>query len=253
MATSEQQQEIFNLRERQLTPKQIARKLGLRPAEVKAVIKAGAIESEAERLARGEQHPLVSCWCDEDTYEMLIEASGDANTNLSGHRGLSIVTVIRSPRPPRCEIARYLVDYYCLGVKNAIPLRSLSENNIPAYLDSVYENMSPPVEISLREAQAIVLGAQQYAKSLGFDPHPDFERTRDFLDQWDGEPSLEFGREGKPCYIEGPYDDSQQIIKTLKSNVGKGKFDFVQSLNEDVFMDNKFIDNNKLAALFADL
>ena len=41
----EQQQEILNLRSLNLTPKQIARKLGLRVAEVTAFIKAQAEQS----------------------------------------------------------------------------------------------------------------------------------------------------------------------------------------------------------------
>ena len=138
------------------------------------------------------------------------------------------MTVIRSVRPPRCQVAVYLVDYQCLGVKNALPLRSISESGIASTLALLYEAYpEEPEPITLAQAQALVLGGEQYGKSLGFDPHPDFEEVRDFLGEWDGEVPFEFGYKGEPLYIQGPDDDAGEIIRTLEKNVGKGKFDYL--------------------------
>ncbi len=38
---------------------------------------------------------------------------------------------------------------------------------------------------------------------------------------------LECGRNGKPCYFCGPYDDPSNILKTLTKTLGEGNFDYV--------------------------
>ena len=58
--------EIVRLRALNLSPKQIARKLGLRPAEVTAVIKAQAEEASLARAERGELPPVEACFINTD-------------------------------------------------------------------------------------------------------------------------------------------------------------------------------------------
>lgn len=53
----EQLEEIYRLRDRQVSPKQIARKLGLRPAEVSAAIRDRATTEAIARIERGELNP----------------------------------------------------------------------------------------------------------------------------------------------------------------------------------------------------
>ena len=55
-------------------------------------------------------------------------------------------------------------------------------------------------------------------------PHRDFQPTKSHLGAWSGQPKLTFGREGKPCYLEGPYDKTTQILPTLRKNVGEENF-----------------------------
>jgi transcriptional regulator with XRE-family HTH domain len=56
--TPEQIQEIARLRTLNLPPKQIARQLGLRPAEVSAAIRGQAEKATLARIERGELPPL---------------------------------------------------------------------------------------------------------------------------------------------------------------------------------------------------
>ena len=90
MATPEQQQEILSLRERQLTPKQIARKLGLRPAEVKAVIKAGAIETESQRLAPGRTGPPYRLLVRWGNLRHLVQSQGKGARRRETVRGWTL-------------------------------------------------------------------------------------------------------------------------------------------------------------------
>jgi hypothetical protein len=38
---------------------------------------------------------------------------------------------------------------------------------------------------------------------------------------------LPFGHEGKPMYIQGPYDDATRIVRTLRRSVSDGNFDYL--------------------------
>lgn len=43
---------------------------------------------------------------------------------------------------------------------------------------------------------------------------------------------LEFGKDGQPFYISGPYENPDKILKTLRENVGEGNFHYVISTSE---------------------
>lgn len=37
--------------------------------------------------------------------------------------------------------------------------------------------------------------------------------------------TISFGKDGKPLYVFGPYDDYRSVIRTLKRTVGRGNFE----------------------------
>ncbi|MEH1787989.1 MAG: hypothetical protein V7L23_21000 [Nostoc sp.] len=55
------QQEIMDLRALNLTPKQIARKLGMKVSEVNAAIQNQAQQTTLDRLTKGELDPVYQC------------------------------------------------------------------------------------------------------------------------------------------------------------------------------------------------
>ncbi|MEO1591479.1 MAG: hypothetical protein AAFU71_09330 [Cyanobacteria bacterium J06632_22] len=79
--TPEQIQEIARLRDRNLSPKKIARKLNLRPAEVTKVVRNQAAASEAKRIAHlgakeiddGSLPPLVECVMNQGAVDILLD------------------------------------------------------------------------------------------------------------------------------------------------------------------------------------
>lgn len=89
-------------------------------------------------------------------------------------------------------------------------------------------------------AHEIVYGAMEFATSYGFQPHPDFTRQRvdQILDPPESHPrnhKVEFGKDGKPFYIPGPYDDERKIrsmINTLMHTAGEGNFDYIAALRQ---------------------
>jgi hypothetical protein len=73
----------------------------------------------------------------------------------------------------------------------------------------------------------MIYSALEYADKLGFQPHRDFAESRLHLGDWNGEIRIECGREGKPFYVNGPYDNPMKVIETLKKSVGEGNFDYL--------------------------
>jgi hypothetical protein len=82
------------------------------------------------------------------------------------------------------------------------------------------------VQVPAELARALVLGAVDYARSLGFEPEADFEEAAAVLGEPAGPCLIRFGRDGKPFYVNGPYDDPEAVLATLRHAVGDGGFDY---------------------------
>lgn len=234
--TPEQQQEIAELRDRDLSPKQIARKLGLRPAEVSAVIQTQAKSAAVLRLQRDELPPLVHCLLDEEAASHLLDRVNDrdptdqaAESSTKLDPGIAQLWVVRSERNAYL-VGSYLVDYWCLGVKNTFGPRKITRRDYEGMIRDATRQVfnSGFREISLEQAQSIIFGAVDYASQYGLKPHRDFERSRVHL----GKPiqplhDIEFGRDGKPCYVSGPNDNPTQILNLLRDVLEEDDFNYV--------------------------
>lgn len=128
--TPEQAQEINRLRSLNLSPKEIARKLGLRPASVSAFLKQQIREASLARQATGELAPLEHCLINETAAQQLLEPNQHASEDIDDPQG---------------GFAQILVTRV----------------------------------------------------------------------------------EGKPFYVNGPYEEPQQIISRLRETVGEGNFEYV--------------------------
>jgi hypothetical protein len=231
--TPEQIQEITQLRSLNLSPKQIARKLSLRPAEVTAILQDQAQGQGG--ITRKELPPIEQCFVNKDAVQALLRSSkkgllgwGKPAPKDDNH-GSGFAQIVVTRRDSRDYIlCAYLVDYWCLGVKDCLGPRKMDRYKYEQMLPKIYSTMeSGYCEITFTEAQSIIWGALDYAKTLGFNPHQDFARAKPHLgDRPDQLIHIEFGREGKPCYFAGPYDNPSRIIETLRKNVGDGNFDF---------------------------
>ena len=76
----------------------------------------------------------------------------------------------------------------------------------------------------------MIYAAIDYAGQFGFTPEKDFAQSQ-FLLAPRGELKepydLTFGRDGKPFFVAGPYDNARQIIKQLEKTAGPGNFDYL--------------------------
>ena len=226
--TLQLESEILLLREKGLTPKEIARKLSLKPSQVNTIIKSSATQTAIAKTESGELAPIAQCLVNTSCAQRLLRGQKVEEHEIGG---LGLVLVARSTGYKRFVLCTYLVDYWCLGLKDTMGEKKLNDIKYQQFLKMSYDRFPDGYEqISLDQAQAIVYGAIDYANKLGFEPHKDFQQTKNHLGTWCGEPKLTFGREGKPYFIQGPYDNGSEIIHTLRRTVGEGNFDYLAGL-----------------------
>jgi hypothetical protein len=148
------------------------------------------------------------------------------------------VVLSRFKSEGRVESGVFLLDVFCLGVKDAmfvqLDMEEYEDNLLRRYsAQDPLEPIEPPC------ARKLVEEAVRYAAGLGFQPHPDYKKgcrvfggtdpsacTRTFV----------FGHEGKPHYIQGPHDSPQRvavILRALKTRCGEGNFSYTV-LDEDL-------------------
>ena len=230
MPDDELLERVRELRARGRSPKEIARALKVPPAAVAPLIRRLAAAAEpAEKEA-----PLIGCWVNQG-WSSSVRFSGhpewpDTGPAETGESGLIIVVVARD-RGSSAVVCEFLVDTWCLGVKNALGPKTVNRMKLPSFCADAFGSYpGPPVKVPLVLAQRIVFGAIGYARGLGFEPHADFANAAGHLGEWDGVCDLEFGRDGMPMYIEGPHDDTWRIMRTLRRNVGDGNFHYLAGL-----------------------
>lgn len=142
--------------------------------------------------------------------------------------GLVTALVARTHRHHSISVCVYLVDTYCLGVKNAAGPRVMTERRLLAFRDTAFSAYADkPVPAAMDLVRELVFGAVAYARALGFEPHADFAAAAGHLGEWTGPAAITFGRDGKPFYHQGPYDDAARVMRTLERTVGRDGFHFL--------------------------
>ena len=135
----------------------------------------------------------------------------------------------RRDRCSQVRVCGYLVDVYCLGVKNVIGPRVMHDGDLPGFARSfVSAYQAPPLSVPIELARDIVYGAAVgYARNLGFTPTPGFKAAAEHLGPATGPCVIGFGRHGKPFFVQGPRDNPTAVLRTLERSVGQGNFDFL--------------------------
>ena len=145
--------------------------------------------------------------------------------------GMAHVVISRSLPKDRVAVAVFLVDRYCLGVKDCF-----GRLCVRAEYDTLCKEMDQKFEMedySPADVRKLVEGSIEYARRLGFEPHPDYHRLKPIFGDIDPQESsveFEFGSEGKPLFISGPHDGPERcrrIISMLQDCCGPEGFHFM--------------------------
>lgn len=215
---------VRRLRADGASPRDIARSLGLKPSIVAPLVRQ--IAAEGARESDGE---LVGCWVSPGwSMELLVrrrQGWDDVDLGPLGPQGIALALVARRERRDCISVCGYLVDTFCLGVKDVIGPRRLRRRDLSSFVRTYFRVFpAPPVPAPIELAQHLVLGAVAYAESLGFSPHPDFEPARGHLGVLDEPCAISFGCKGRPLYVAGPYDDSRAVMGMLRTKLGPDGF-----------------------------
>jgi len=232
MTDDELMQAVRELRAVGRSPKEIAHALGVRPAAVAPLVRAIA----SEGTWAPEPEPM-GCWVSPG-WRVGLGVEGhaewrDGGTERPEASGLVSVLVAREERKGKVSVCGYLLDVYCLGVKDALGPQRMHRGELAGFVGSYFDAWgSGPVVAPIELARQLVFGALDYGRSLGFAPHPDFERARRHLGHWEGPSAIRFGKDGTPFFTEGPYDDAATVLRRLEQAVGSGNFHFIVSAGE---------------------
>lgn len=128
-------------------------------------------------------------------------------------------------------ISVFLVDVYCLGVKDAFFARVKDTDY--AKLKKRYCGTMPTRDVEPTYIRKLVEGAVAYARELGFEPHNDYMKAYKIfydIDPDECTTEFEYGHNGKPFFISGPHDSPvkcKRIMDTLAERVGPDGFEFM--------------------------
>ncbi len=141
--------------------------------------------------------------------------------------GIGYLAIARQEAEGQLVYGAYLVDAYCLGVKNAF-----WGAGTPGDFKNLIERMEERqamIPIAPACLVRIVEGAVEYAQSFGFPPHADYRHAAMLLAGIDPKACTQeftFGREGKPFYIQGP-NESPAVASAIMQRIQEAGGHFI--------------------------
>lgn len=198
--------------------KKLAKKAAKRKAKL-ASLKPWLSTGGGLSPAQAAPYPLYECLVPEGLFTL----------------GIGNVILTRSLPNGDFAMAGFLVDVYCLGVKNAL-YNVVSAQDYAAHLHQFEAHAGRFERVHPSCLRKLVEGAVDYARQLGFAPHPDYAQAAKLFGDIEAAACpvrYAYGKDGKPFYISGPQESptqSRRIIDTLSRRLGPDGFHFMTAL-----------------------
>ncbi len=215
---------------RRVMASNIAQRRAAKAAQRKQALRArraAAPISLADRVQRFASCPLYRCMVQPEMFES----------------GIGMVILARQAETGEIATAIFLVDAFSLGIKDAV--FQLLE---PSEFDFIVTTMSEaapfrPVDASY--ARKLLRDAAAYAASLGLRPHRGFAAIARLFGDTRAEDcpaEFSFGYRGRPYYVAGPIESTDQIARRLgrlTEQLGPDGFDFMVPLSDELCITNQ--------------
>ena len=144
-------------------------------------------------------------------------------------KGIGYAMLIRRGPGGLTAMAIFLLDVYCLGVKDVVA-RVAPDQVISDSVARMTENGCHWIDVSPEHVRKLVEGALGYALSLGLAPHRDCAAAMGLFGDLDSSQcatEFTFGSDGQPLFIAGPFDSDARIVEianTLRRTCGADGF-----------------------------
>ncbi len=153
--------------------------------------------------------PIYECWVNEDWDQSKMAQ----------------VTVARQHSNGNISFAVYLVDLWCLGVKDTFFNFNISHIEYQEFLESHAHNTVIKIDYSL--AHNIIFAGYDFALELDIPPHKQFSKTTLYFLEEDNEAieliDIECGKDGKPVILNDidSFESSSGLYKRLAEKLGE--------------------------------
>jgi hypothetical protein len=148
------------------------------------------------RVLRAADTPIQHCFLTESVFDL----------------GIGTLVLARGASPHRVALSSFLIDVFCLGVKNVM-FESVDSDFFEMYT-AVTGAGSPMVAVDPGYARKLLRDLAAWSQSIGFAPHGDFAAVERIFGDVSADASdavFQFGRDGKPVYIPGPSETAALI------------------------------------------
>jgi hypothetical protein len=171
-------------------------------------------------IRRARTFPFFECWISADWQK----------------DDLGLVEILLARQQPDGDICFgvYLVDKYCLGLKNTYANAGFSRTRYENEVRNRVFHERARVECPVELAHQMIYASIEYAAQFGFEPNKDFALSQYLLaprGELEEPYHLTFGKDGKPFFIAGPHDNSARILRQLEKTAGPGNYDYIAMLD----------------------
>ena len=154
--------------------------------------------------------------------------SDDIENMGEGH-----IIVSRKHTGGRVSLAVYLVDIWCVGVKDTFYRLRLEDYEFKELINTYRLGLR---ECSYDEAHNWIYGAVAFAEEAGIEPDKSFKITQYMLEEDDDNiPLIEYkyGKDGKHTLVAHSGLEASRYLPLLEKNLGKGNFDYILNADDD--------------------
>ena len=193
-------------------------------AKKKTTHKLQLLSPENYIRQRSRNLPIHGCWVNNDWSDGQLATIVVAREHVSGN----------------ITYAVYLVDLFCLGVKNSFFRYNELRSDFDDYLKSSDEHFGIEAT-SYNQVHNIIYAAIEYAEGYGFKPQKEFTQTTKYMleEDTDDIPLMEIicgDKDGKPLYFRSEFDSPEyvrQVLAQLEKTAGKGNYNYILNVDEE--------------------
>jgi hypothetical protein len=170
------------------------------------------------RIARASQAPIQHCLLSASLFE----------------DGMGTVVLARGATSYDVTFASFLLDVFCLGIKNTM-FSTLDGESFERAMEGM-GGRSGMVPVEPSYARKLLGDLAAWSRAIGFAPYRDFAAMERLFGDVSAEASdatFQFGRDGKPFYVPGPTESSSMVqhrIAQLRNTLGDDGFDLAQMI-----------------------